>query len=34
LTAIGMCYSERVVGEKASAELRLFIGSRRASARA
>ena len=33
LTAIGMCYSERVVGEKTSEELRLFIGSRRASAR-
>jgi predicted transposase YbfD/YdcC len=33
LTALGMCYSERVVGEKASEELRLFIGSRRASAR-
>jgi predicted transposase YbfD/YdcC len=32
LTAIGMCYSERVIGEKTSAELRLFIGSRRASA--
>ena len=28
-----MCYSERVVGEKTSAELRLFVGSRRASAR-
>ena len=28
-----MCYSERVVGEKTSEELRLFIGSRRASAR-
>ncbi len=32
LSVIGMCYSERTVGEKTSHELRLFIGSRRASA--
>jgi len=33
LTVIGLCYSERTVGGKTSDELRLFIGSRRASAR-
>jgi predicted transposase YbfD/YdcC len=33
LKAIGMCYSERAVGGKTSEELRLFIGSRRASAK-
>jgi predicted transposase YbfD/YdcC len=32
LKVIGMCYSERTVGAKTSDELRLFIGSRRASA--
>jgi predicted transposase YbfD/YdcC len=33
LTVIGLCYSERTVAGKTSEELRLFIGSRRASAR-
>jgi predicted transposase YbfD/YdcC len=33
LTVIGICYSQRTVGEKTSEELRLFIGSRHASAR-
>jgi predicted transposase YbfD/YdcC len=33
LKVIGMCYSERTVGEKTTEELRLFIGSRRASAK-
>jgi predicted transposase YbfD/YdcC len=33
LTVIGMCYSERTVGEKTTEELRLFIGSRHASAK-
>ena len=33
LTVIGLCYSERTVGGKTSDELRLFIGSRKASAR-
>jgi predicted transposase YbfD/YdcC len=33
LTVIGSCYSERTIGDKTSRELRLFIGSRRASAR-
>ena len=32
LTAIGLCYSERTVGEETTYEVRLFIGSRRASA--
>jgi predicted transposase YbfD/YdcC len=32
LTVIGLCYSERSVAGKISAEMRLFIGSRRASA--
>jgi predicted transposase YbfD/YdcC len=32
LSAIGLCYSERTVGDQTSHELRLFIGSRRASA--
>ena len=32
LTVIGTCYSERTEGGKTSEELRLFIGSRRASA--
>jgi predicted transposase YbfD/YdcC len=34
LTVIGFCYSERTVGEETTDELRLFIGSRRASAKA
>jgi predicted transposase YbfD/YdcC len=33
LTVIGLCYSERTVAGKTSEELRLFIGSRHASAR-
>jgi len=33
LTVIGLCYSERTAGGKTSHELRLFIGSRHASAR-
>lgn len=33
LSVIGMCYSERTVGEKTGYELRLFIGSRHASAK-
>src|SRR3954470_3873170 len=33
LKAIGMCYSERTVGEQTSMEVRYFIGSRKASAR-
>src|SRR5262245_46268726 len=33
LTVIGLCYSERTTGGKTSEELRLFIGSRKASAR-
>ena len=33
LTVIGMCYSERTVGEETADELRLFIGSRRAGAK-
>jgi predicted transposase YbfD/YdcC len=33
LTVIGLCYSERTVAGKTSEELRLFIGSRGASAR-
>jgi predicted transposase YbfD/YdcC len=34
LTVIGMCYSERTVGDQTSHELRLFIGSRRAGVEA
>jgi predicted transposase YbfD/YdcC len=34
LTAIGICYSQRTVGDKTSEELRLFIGSRKATAKA
>jgi predicted transposase YbfD/YdcC len=30
---IGMCYSERTVGDETADELRLFIGSRRAGAK-
>jgi predicted transposase YbfD/YdcC len=33
LKAIGMCYSERTIGEQTSMEVRYFIGSRQASAR-
>lgn len=33
LKAIGMCFSERTVGERTSMEVRYFIGSRKASAR-
>ena len=33
LTTIGICYSERTVGDKVSAETRYFIGSKVASAR-
>lgn len=33
LRVIGLCYSERTVGGKTSEELRLFIGSKKASAR-
>ena len=33
LTTIGMCYSQRTVGEKVSEEARYFIGSQVASAR-
>ena len=33
LTTIGMCYSERMVGDKTSEEIRYFIGSKVASAR-
>ena len=33
LSVIGMCLSERTVGEKTSQEVRYFIGSRKASAR-
>jgi predicted transposase YbfD/YdcC len=33
LSVIGMCMSERTVGEKTSQEVRYFIGSRKASAR-
>ncbi len=33
LQAIGVCFSERTVGEQTSMEVRYFIGSRRASAR-
>jgi predicted transposase YbfD/YdcC len=32
LAVIGMCYTERTKGDRESSELRLFIGSRRASA--
>ena len=33
LTIIGMCYSERAVGDKTSEEVRYFIGSKKASAK-
>ncbi len=33
LKAIGMCFSERTVGEKTSMEVRYFIGSRKATAK-
>jgi len=33
LQAIGMCYSERTIGEKTSTEVRYFIGSKKRSAR-
>ncbi len=33
LTTIGMCYSQRTVGDKVSEETRYFIGSKRAGAR-
>jgi predicted transposase YbfD/YdcC len=33
LRVIGLCYSERTVGEETTEEMRLFIGSRRASAK-